>query len=239
MIVMKVAILKCDEVLEELQQQFGDYSGMVQHMFDVIDETFEIEVFDVRQDMYPEDIDAYDFYITTGSKAGVYEDLPWIQEFIEFIRLLDRQKKKLIGICFGHQAIAKAFGSTVEKTDKGWGIGVSVNRIIARPDWMRNDLQENKSELCIIVSHQDQVITLPKEALVIAESDFCPYFIVQWNSHILSIQGHPEFSRDYSRAMMERRKAIIPPKRIKAGLESLESRLNCANNKALECVLIA
>lgn len=218
---MKVAILKCDEVLEELQPQFGDYSDMIQRMFDVIDDAFEFEIFDVRQSMYPQDINTYDFYITTGSKVGVYEDIPWIQGFIEFIQLLDRQKKKLIGICFGHQAIAKAFGSTVEKTDKGWGIGVAVNRIVARPDWMQNELKENKSELNIIVSHQDQLITLPKQALVIAESDFCPYFIVQWNSHILSIQGHPEFSSDYSRAMMDRRKAIIPPQRIKAGLDSL------------------
>lgn len=214
---MKVAILQCDEVLEKFQSQFGDYSGMIQHMFDVLDDTLEFEIFNVQQGMYPQDIDIYDFYITTGSKVGVYEDIPWIQEFIEYVRLLDRKKKKLIGICFGHQIIAEAFGYPVEKTEKGWGIGVAVNRIVATPGWMST----HKADLNIIVSHQDQVISLPKEALVIAESDFCPYFMVQWNRHFLSIQGHPEFSADYSRAMMNERKAIIPAQRIEAGLESL------------------
>jgi len=214
---MKVAILQCDEVLAKFQSQFGDYSDMIQHMFDVLDDTFEFKIFNVQQGMYPQDIDIYDFYITTGSKVGVYDNKPWIQQFIEFVRLLDRKKKKLIGICFGHQIIAEAFRTPVEKTEKGWGIGVAVNRIVAHPDWMST----HKSDLNIIVSHQDQVITLPKEALVIAESDFCPYFMVQWNRHFLSIQGHPEFSADYSRAMMNERKAIIPPQRIEAGLESL------------------
>jgi len=219
---MKIAILKCDEVLTELQSEFGDYDDMIRRMFDVIDNIFEFDVFDVRQSQYPSDINVYDFFITTGSKVGVYEDIAWIHKFVEFVRLLIRQKIKLIGICFGHQVISEAFYSGVEKTDRGWGIGVSVNRLVAKPDWMTSGTEENKSELNIIVSHQDQIIELPDEALVIAESDFCPYFLVQWNSHILSIQGHPEFNIAYSAAMMNRRKAIIPAQRIKEGLDSLK-----------------
>jgi len=225
---MKVAILQCDTVLEKLQPQFGDYVDMIQHMFTSIDEPFEFDVFDVQHNTYPNNIDAYDFYITTGSKAGVYEDLPWIQTFIDFIRLLDKQRKKLIGICFGHQIIAKALYCKVEKSKKGWGIGVAVNRIVARPDWMENTSDQNKTELNILVSHQDQVMTLTSKAVVIAESDFCPYFLVQWNSHFLSIQGHPEWLADYSRTRINDRKAVIPAERINEGLDSLSIELDNA-----------
>ncbi len=221
---MKVAILQCDTVLESLQPQFGNYVDMIQAMFTHVDESFEFDIFDVSHNIYPQNIDAYDFYITTGSKAGVYEDLPWIRTFIDFVRLLDKQRKKLIGICFGHQIIARALYCKVEKSKNGWGIGVAVNHIIARPDWMAHTV--NKTELNILVSHQDQVLTLSNQALVIAESNFCPYFMVQWNKYFLSIQGHPEWSTGYAQARIHDRKAIIPPERIKEGLDSLSIELD-------------
>lgn len=214
---MRLAILQCDEVLEEFQPRFGTYPGMISRMFEGCGETVFLDTFDCRSSHLPENLDAYDGYITTGSKASVYDDDPWIQELIEFVRRLDRQRKKLIGICFGHQVIAAAAGSMVEKSDKGWGIGVSKNRVITVPDWM----SVSQAELHMIVSHQDQVTSLPTAAQVIAESDFCPNFVVQWSNHFLSIQGHPEWNRDYSRTLINARKRIIPPDRVEEGLASL------------------
>ncbi len=214
---MKVAILQCDEVLEKNQAKFGSYNGMIQHMFTSIDERFEFDCFDCRQGEYPEDIQLYDFYITTGSKASVNDNCQWIDQLVSFVRRLAAHKKKLIGICFGHQILALANDGMVEKSEKGWGIGVAKNRIVATPDWM----SEKKQELKIIVSHQDQVTQLPDGAEVIAESDFCPFFVVQWSEYSLSIQGHPEWNRKYSRTLINDRRAIIDPDRIESGLHSL------------------
>lgn len=215
---MKVAILECDDVLEKFQPKFGHYRDMIRHMFGHLDTPFEFEVFDCRLGHYPENIDGYGFFITTGSKTSVYENKPWIQQLIKFVQHLDKHKKKLIGICFGHQAIAMAFDGMVEKSEKGWGVGVSVNRIVTIPDWMR----EKRKELNIIVSHQDQITSLPEEALVIAESDFCPFFMVQWNNHFLSIQGHPEWNSAYSRTLINNRRGLIPAERIAEGFASLD-----------------
>jgi len=223
---MKVAILQCDKVLERLRSDYGDYVDMIKSMFDPIEESFEFDVFDVQHDSYPNNINTYDFYITTGSKAGVYDDLPWIQTFVEFIRLLDTNKKKLIGICFGHQIIAKALYCKVEKSKKGWGIGIAVNQVVSTPGWMQNNVLQKNSSLNILVSHQDQVMTSTNEAMVIAESNFCPYFVVQWNKHFLSIQGHPEWIADYARTRINDRKSIIPSQHIKKALESLHTELD-------------
>ncbi|MGB5297353.1 MAG: GMP synthase [Thiogranum sp.] len=214
---MNVAIIQCDTVLNEFVAEFGNYTDMVKRMFAAVGADFEYQVFDSQQGQYPHDLDAWDFYITTGSKAGAYQDTPWIKQLISFVQRLDEQQKKLIGICFGHQIIAMARHGRVEKSLKGWGVGVAKNRVIAHPEWMKAPADE----LNIIVSHQDQITRLPDDAQVIASSDFCPCFVVQWGNHFLSIQGHPEWLPAYSRALMNHRRQILGDELIEAGLASL------------------
>ncbi len=214
---MKVALLQCDDVRENFLPQFGNYPEMISRLVHRSYPDAVIDVFDCRDQHYPEQIDDYDFYISTGSRHSVYEPLPWIEPLIKFVQNLDRQNKKMFGICFGHQIIARALQQPVQKSPKGWGIGIAQNRVAAKPAWMT----ESRSTLGILVSHQDQVMTIPKSATVIAESDFCPYFMVQWNDNLLSIQGHPEWQNDYAAALIHDRRSIIPAERVNAGLFSL------------------
>ena len=214
---MKVAILQCDNVLDKFQHRFGNYPQMVEQMFSEIDIPLSFDNYDCQQGKLPTNIDEYDFYITTGSKASVSDDLEWVQQLVSFIQLLDREKKKLIGICFGHQLIAVARNGKVEKSDKGWGIGIARNRVISHPEWMK----EETPEINILVSHRDQITELPDDTFIIAESDFCPFFIVQWGDHFLSIQGHPEWSTNYSKALINDRRSIIGKDLVEAGLQSL------------------
>ena len=217
---MNVAIIQCDTVADEFAVEFGHYTDMIKRMFESAGTDLEYRIFDAQQAKYPHNLDAYDFYITTGSKAGAYQDMPWIKQLIRFVQRLDNQRKKLIGICFGHQIIAMARQGLVEKSPKGWGVGVASNRVIARPKWMK----EPADELNIIVSHQDQISRLADDAQVIASSDFCPYFVVQWGDHFLSIQGHPEWLPDYSRTLMNHRREILGDERVKTGLASLATK---------------
>ena len=214
---MRAALLQCDEVLEKFRPSFGSYVEMIRDMFRVVDDTLVLDSYDCRAEKYPEDLDVYDFFITTGSRASVYGEDCWIRTLIDFIRRLAQEKKKFIGICFGHQLAAITLQARVEKSPKGWGIGVATNRIVCLQPWMDG----KKDNINIIASHQDQVISLPKGATVILESDFCPFFMVLWNDHFLSIQGHPEWHLAYAKAVMNERRAIIPSSVIEAGLESL------------------
>ena len=215
---MKAAILQCDHVLDLFLPTFSDYDTMVRNMFHAVDAAIEFDVFDCQQLEYPDKPEIYEFFVTTGSRAGVYEDEAWIHRLIDFIRRLDQQQIKLVGICFGHQAIAEACGGRVENSNKGWGIGISENHLIHSAPWLHPVLPS----LRMLVSHQDQVVDIPSSATLIAESDFCPFFMVQWSDHFLSVQGHPEWHREYSRALIEFRRGSLPPETVAAGLASLE-----------------
>lgn len=219
---MKVAILQCDNVVERFQEDFGNYPQMITDLLNSVENNLEIGTFDVQKGEYPQNINDWELFITTGSKASVNDNEDWIIDLIEFTKLLGVTKKKLVGICFGHQIIALARGGSVAESDKGWGIGIASNNILIQTDWMDNE----QHELKLIVSHKEQINQLPQGAVVIAQSDFCPYFMVQWDDHFLSVQGHPEWNKLYSKTLMNDRRSIIPVKRIEQGLTSLEKNIN-------------
>jgi GMP synthase-like glutamine amidotransferase len=138
----------------------------------------------------PNNVDQCDVWLINGSPAGVYEDIEWIHQLSDFIKQLDEVKKPTFGICFGHQLMAQVLGGKVALSRKGWGIGASHNKMVEHASFM----QPKAEMIDVMVFHQDQVEQLPKGAKVLASSDFCPNYMVQYNPHMLSIQGHPEFN---------------------------------------------
>ena len=216
---MKIGILQCDSVLAEYQAQFGDYTDMIINLLHRSDPSVEFEIYPVVQCIYPTSIDECDAYITTGSKESVYDALPWLDSLKDFIRELYANDKKLVAICFGHQLIANTFNGQTHKSDKGWGVGVSKNRILQQQNWMQPPLER---ELRIVVSHMDQVSQLPDNSILLASSDFCPNFMYQVGRTILCMQGHPEFSKKYAETMMRHRRQKIGEATYAAAKRSLQ-----------------
>lgn len=217
---MKLGILICDRVQPQLQTDYGDYPQMFERLLQSLPAPLELQYFSVIDNQLPEDIDVCDVYMTSGSKWGVNDDFDWIRNLEKFILQLHQAKKGFIGICFGHQLIAQALGGSVAKSDKGWGIGVASNQMIKQKAWM----QPYQTNFDLVVSHQDQITELPKDAEVLMGNDFCPFAMIQIGTHFLGLQGHPEFSHDYSLALMNSRKDRIPAERIELGKISLDKK---------------
>ena len=189
---MTIGILLCGDFSATLQAEFGSYSSMVRKLLG----SRSAAVFDVRKGQLPGLTSACEAYVITGSSAGVYDDLPWIKDLMAFLRNA-RGRSKLIGICFGHQAMAQAFGGSVLKSPKGWGIGLHRYELPARRRWM-----DDAAAVAVPASHQDQVVTLPSDGRVIARSDFTPYAGLDYGDAI-SFQFHPEFSPAFATALIE------------------------------------
>lgn len=213
---MKIGILQTDSVLDKFQAQFGNYPEMFIELFQRVDSGLEFAVYDVTKNQYPRVFEDCDAYVTTGSKASVYEDLTWIKTLQRYLVDLAEADQKLIAVCFGHQLVAQAFGGKTEKSDKGWGVGVHTIPIVIHKPWMQPDLDSYN----VVVSHQDQVIDLPTGAELIASSEFCPNSLFQMGNNILSIQGHPEFSKGYAQATLQNRKQKIAPSQYEEAMQS-------------------
>ncbi len=215
---MNIGILQCGKIREKFAIQHGQYPTMFNTLLKQADPTLTYTIYDAENIDLPANADACDAYLITGSQHGVYENHPWIPPLEEFIRHLHTTQKKVVGICFGHQLIAQALGGKVIKSPKGWGVGMSKNKISQSKPWMNPP----REEFNLIVSHQDQVVELPKNAEVLAGTDFCPFYMVQIGN-FLTIQGHPEFSKAYSKVVLEEdRKEILDPIRYEEALQSLK-----------------
>ena len=198
---MKLAILETGRPPDDLAARFGDYPAMVERM---LGPGFDFEVFDVHGGELPGDAGAFEAYLITGSPAGVYDPLPWIGPLLHFIR--QAKDRKMVGICFGHQAMAEALGGKVEKSDKGWGIGLHRYHVHRAEPWMAGT-----AEIAVPVSHQDQVVTQPPHTEVLASSDFTPYAALSWTDRpAISFQFHPEFEPAYAKALVDLRRERLP-----------------------------
>jgi GMP synthase-like glutamine amidotransferase len=192
---MKIGILQCGAPPEALRAEHGSYGAMMRKLLGPGRDTV---VYDVRAGALPTDGAECDAYVLTGSSAGVYDDLPWIPDLLRFLQTA-KGRAKLVGICFGHQAMAQAFGGQVIKSPKGWGIGVQHYTVRDRAPWM-----DDVTGLRAPASHQDQVIVSPPGARVTVESAFTPYAGLDYGDAI-SFQFHPEFSPEYGAALLEHR----------------------------------
>lgn len=217
-----LGILVCDHINEKLRPDFVDYPTMFNLLIGQIDPTLAIRYYFVIDNEFPADFDDCDAYMTSGSKHGVNDNLTWVSRLEDFIVKLYQQEKPLVGICFGHQMIAKALGGKVEKSNSGWGVGIHTSALVAES----SSLNFGLDELRLIVSHQDQISILPADAKTLYTSDFCPYSMIQVGDDFIGIQGHPEFTKAYSTALMDLRKTIIPGNIIEKGQKSLTEKDN-------------
>ena len=208
---MKIGILAAGRPPRALIPQFGDYAAMFEHL--LAGRGYDWASYDVPAGDYPDRPEACDAYIVTGAAAGVYDGDAWIGELLVFLRAA-KGRAKLVGVCFGHQAMAQAFGGEVRQVRQGLGHRAAhvqrLGGVAAHPGWM-----DASPAFSLSASHQDQVVQLPPAARVLAGSDFCPNGMLAYGDGMsISCQLHPEFAPDYSIALIEGRKGQRYPEAL-------------------------
>jgi GMP synthase-like glutamine amidotransferase len=215
---MKITIIQTGEVPLPLRSRFVPYRHMFETMFDRTGQGFTYQTINVADGEPFPDLDSLEGAVITGSAAGVYDSLPWLDPLRDFIRKGYQHRTPLLGICFGHQIMADALGGDVRKSEKGWGLGRHTYDVAHRPSFM----QQAPAALAVACSHQDQVISPPRDAQVILSSDFTPNAGLAYrNGAALSFQPHPEFEDDYTIALAELRRGKVADELVDDAVASI------------------
>jgi GMP synthase-like glutamine amidotransferase len=202
---MHLTILETGRPPELIRGQFPDYPAMFESLLRPFIPGLSCRVVAVLDGDVLPDPEATDAALITGSPAGVYDDLAWISPLKNWIQRAADCGVPQVGICFGHQLMAEAFGGRVHKAPQGWGLGRHSYRINSTEPWMGSARQT----LHLAASHQDQVLDMPATARILAHSTFTPHAaLVYDHAPAISFQGHPEFSPHFADALIRSRRGI-------------------------------
>jgi GMP synthase-like glutamine amidotransferase len=198
---MNICILDNDHLDPEMVPLYGSYAAMFKRLFQRtgagVDWTFE--VFHTPGQDYPSTFDPFDAVVLTGSRADAFSDQAWVVRLRREVQTLLAQRKKLVGVCFGHQLIALCLGAPVGRAPQGWGAGVM--------DYAWYGM--GSPTVALLASHQDQVFELPPGARLMASHPFCPIAAFGVNDQVFCVQAHPEFDAAYSAYLIDKRRHLL------------------------------
>ena len=219
---MKIGLLQCYCVPESLIHISGSVSDMFSNLFTKYAPGIAIEAYDVMNGKFPDIDENLQGFLITGSPYSAYEDEAWIIELKKFIQKIYTRRKKIVGVCFGHQIIAEALGGKVARSSKGWGIGVQPVHINKTMEWMK----PINHELNLLVSYQDQIEVLPPNSSLLASNSHCPYFMYEIENIVLGIQGHPEFDKNFTEALYKYKAKLLGNDIVLGAISSLHKSIH-------------
>ncbi|KAJ8129792.1 hypothetical protein O1611_g3837 [Lasiodiplodia mahajangana] len=195
---IRLAILEADTPIPAIKAKYHSYGGVFTHMFKracasfshpvSLESQLALSSYDIVNDTTaypnPETIDAI---LITGAKYNAFDKDEWIVRLVEFTKsCLDGGRIRVIGVCFGHQIIGRALGAELGRNTQGWEVSV-----------VEHELTDDGK----------RVFGLEKMGVVqLAKTDVCANQAMYVPGRLISVQGHPEFTEDMVRELLNMRK---------------------------------
>jgi GMP synthase-like glutamine amidotransferase len=171
---------------------------------------WRFDTWHIVQGHWPDDLSAFDGIVVTGSPASVHDDRPWITELLQLLRVQHARRMPMLGLCFGHQAIATALGGRVVNSAPGLRVGTVTTQLAHSAAWM----QPAQSTITLYAAHDEQVALPPPGAQVLGGDADCVVGAYTLGQHILALQYHPEFDRAFMDDLLD----AMAPKLCEAAL---------------------
>src|SRR4029434_641474 len=103
--------------------------------------------------------DAADGIIMSGSPRDAWSDAPDVQQMLKFAQRTVSRSQPVLGVCFGHQLLARGLGADVRRNPAGWEVGAC--KVKLTPAGLDSPLFTGfEAEFDVIESHRDAVLTL-------------------------------------------------------------------------------
>ncbi|MCS7305278.1 MAG: glutamine amidotransferase [Thermoguttaceae bacterium] len=196
-----LAIIKLGSTFPELAAKRGDFEDWVIEGLGPV--SVPVQTINPVQGEALPDYDCLAGVVVTGSHAMVTDRHSWSERTGQWLLGLLPREIPLFAICYGHQLLAHALGYPV--ADNPLGPEEGTVPLTLTPEAAGDPLFAGlPNPLWAQVSHQQSVLKLPSEAVLLARSAKEPHQAYRIGRCAWGVQFHPEFDTEIQLAYLRR-----------------------------------
>lgn len=161
-----------------------------------------------RGEPLPADLTDHDALLVLGGSMDSFDEAghPWLADTVSLLRRAVDDAVPTLGICLGHQLLARASGGVVARNPRGRQVGVLATgwTHAARDDALVGPVvagadSSGRPARCL-QWNQDVVVELPADAVVLAATQAGEPQVVRFAPRAWGVQAHPEADQALARA---------------------------------------
>jgi GMP synthase (glutamine-hydrolysing) len=206
----RILLFKTGRTDGQLRKDVGDYEQWFGRAFG---DRVELHVHDAVLDPAGAraNVRGMDGMVITGSPLSLVAPEPWMHEAAETVRTAGAAGVPTLGVCFGHQLVAFAYGARVRMNPNGWEVG--TREVDLTDDGERDPLFAGlPRRVRVNQSHRDEIWELASAMTHIrrlAGSAHTETQAIAVGEHVRGVQFHPEMSGQVVRRIIEHRRPIL------------------------------
>jgi len=197
----RLLIVKTGDSFPDVARDHGDFENLFEQILATSPAAPSIGVLDAPRAAALPDLDDVDSLVITGSHAMVSHAERWNEALKPWLVEARARGIPMLGVCYGHQLMAAAFGGVSDFHPAGRESGT---REVMLTEAGHQDplLGGLPGRFRAHLSHAQTVITPPPEARVLATNAHDPYQALRHGPRQWSVQFHPEFTSAVMRAYL-------------------------------------
>ncbi|KAF2144059.1 uncharacterized protein K452DRAFT_316818 [Aplosporella prunicola CBS 121167] len=142
--------------------------------------------------------DDYDLVVLSGGTADINAPEPWVLKMFEFIRAtVAASTVKLVGVCWGHQAVHVALGGRLVVMEEP-ELGVTTIKLTPQGGAFF-DFAAEASKLDMHQFHRRKIVDPAPEFVPLTEDN---QSFMSPDNRILTFQGHPEMNAKLAQSIL-------------------------------------
>jgi GMP synthase (glutamine-hydrolysing) len=197
----KLLILKLGDTLPELAARRGDFEDWFIAGLGL--DADRILVFDPRSGTEFPALEDVAGLLLTGSHSMVTEHLDWSERTAAWTKQAVEAGIPTLGVCYGHQLLAYAFGGEVGNNPRGTQEGTTEIQLTSEglSDPLLGGMDVDIFDAQ--VSHAQSALRLPPDAIRLAFDDWDANQAFRIGQSAWGVQFHPEMDAEITRAYIQ------------------------------------